>query len=327
VQLQSEDMRERKMEDRYSERRTIGVAGVSIPVTVIEELEEGDRLAAQILVAEDGRVMEFRYGDALVARPEPEDVAKKVDEIDLFNMSRIQLPSALPRSVPAEIAYTMQGLPEAFQVPDPRQRYARGSTGETILTVSARRPAADDPAKDVPRRPPDPKGDENLRATPEIDWDHPALKKLAEKVASEGSSPAPTGSSGTWATAKRLARTVHGRLEKVYGQSRDRASEVLRSGKGDCTEHALLFVALARAAGIPARGVHGLVYANYGDDGPGLYWHAWAEVKVGDEWIAIDPTFDQDVADATHITLGRGTRADAVGLIGSLTVTKVDVKR
>jgi transglutaminase-like putative cysteine protease len=102
---------------------------------------------------------------------------------------------------------------------------------------------------------------------------------------------------------------------------------VLRSGKGDCTEHALLFVALARSAGIPARGVHGLVYANYGDGGPGLYWHAWAEVRVGDEWIAVDPTFDQDVADATHITLGRGAKVDAVGLIGSLTVTRADVKK
>jgi transglutaminase-like putative cysteine protease len=152
-----------------------------------------------------------------------------------------------------------------------------------------------------------------------VDWDHPDLRRLAERAAGKAT--------GTWAASRRIAREVHGRLERVYGESRDRASEVLRAGKGDCTEHALLFVALARAAGIPARGVHGLVYANYGEGGPGLYWHAWAEVKVGDEWIQVDPTFDQDVADATHITLGRGTRVDAVGLLGSLSVAKVEARK
>jgi transglutaminase-like putative cysteine protease len=324
VQLQAEDLRERKMRDRFAERKTLGSAGVTFSVAVVDELEEGDRLAARVLVADDGRVVEFRYGDALVAKPEPEEIARKLDEIDLFNMSRIPLPAALPRGVPAEIAYSVRGLPEAFQVDDPRQRFSKGTDGETIVTVAARRPSADDFAKDVQRKVPDAKGNEDLRATPEIDWDHPAVRKLSEKIAAEGTSRA---SSGTWATARRISRTVHDRLEKVYGQSRDRASEVLRSGKGDCTEHALLFVALARAAGIPARGVHGLVYANYGDGGPGLYWHAWAEVRVGDEWIAIDPTFDQDVADATHIALGRGTKVDAVGLIGSLSVTRADVRK
>jgi transglutaminase-like putative cysteine protease len=324
AQLQAEDLRERKMKDRFTERKTLGGAGVTFPVDVIDEFEEGDRLAAKVLVGGDGRIVEFRYGDALVAKPEPEDIAKRIDEIDLFNMSRIPLPAALPRRVPAEITYFVRGLPEAFYAEDQRQRYARGAEGETILTVMARRPAADDPARDLPRKVPDAKGGEDLRATPEIDWDHPAVRKVSETVAAQGSTPA---SSGTWATARRLSRAVHDRLEKVYGQSRDRASEVLRSGKGDCTEHALLFVALARASGIPARGVHGLVYANYGDGGPGLYWHAWAEVRVGDDWIAIDPTFDQDVADATHIALGRGTRVDAVGLIGALTVTKAEVKQ
>jgi len=83
---------------------------------------------------------------------------------------------------------------------------------------------------------------------------------------------------------------------------------------------------MARAAGIPARGVHGLVFAEYGVRVPALYWHAWAEVKVGDGWIAVDPTFDQPVADATHITLGRGTQVDSVGLLGALAVVEARPK-
>jgi transglutaminase-like putative cysteine protease len=73
--------------------------------------------------------------------------------------------------------------------------------------------------------------------------------------------------------------------------------------------------------------VKGLVYANYGQGGPGLYWHAWAEVKVGNDWIAVDPTFGQDVADATHVTLGRGSSQDAIALVGSLRVTRAEAHR
>ncbi len=84
---------------------------------------------------------------------------------------------------------------------------------------------------------------------------------------------------------------------------------------------------LARAAGIPARPVHGLVFAAYGDAVPALYWHAWAEVRVAGSWIPLDPTFGQPVADATHIALGGGTRVDTVGLLGALKVVAVDVGR
>jgi transglutaminase-like putative cysteine protease len=85
-------------------------------------------------------------------------------------------------------------------------------------------------------------------------------------------------------------------------------------------------VALARAVGIPARQVYGLVYARYADGADALYWHAWAEVRSAGEWIAIDPIFGQPVADATHVALGRGAQEDAVGLLGALEVKGVEVK-
>ncbi|HYG66247.1 MAG TPA: transglutaminase-like domain-containing protein, partial [Anaeromyxobacteraceae bacterium] len=159
---------------------------------------------------------------------------------------------------------------------------------------------------------------EELAATPQIDADHPAIAKLAREVA--GDVP------GAYAASVKLADHVFRRLQKAYGASADRASEVLAQGKGDCTEHAILFVALARSLGIPARTVHGLVYARYDDGVPALYWHAWAEVQSANEWIAIDPTFGQPVADATHVALGTGTQVDTVGLLGALTVVSADVR-
>ena len=101
---------------------------------------------------------------------------------------------------------------------------------------------------------------------------------------------------------------------------------MLTAGRGDCTEHTVLMVALARALGIPARPVHGLVYARYEDGQDALYWHAWVEVRSAGEWIAMDPTFGQPVADATHVALGVGTQVDTVGLLGALKVLAVEVK-
>ena len=111
----------------------------------------------------------------------------------------------------------------------------------------------------------------------------------------------------------------------MLGASHDRASDVLRAGTGDCTEHAVLAVAMLRALGVPAHEVYGLVYARMGGT-DGLYWHAWVEVRSAGEWIAIDPTFGQAVADATHLAFSGSERSDVVGLIAGLVVTDVVVR-
>jgi HEAT repeat protein/transglutaminase-like putative cysteine protease len=68
--------------------------------------------------------------------------------------------------------------------------------------------------------------------------------------------------------------------EAVYGS----AKETLRSRTGDCTEYSLLFAALARATGIPARVCVGLCY-----DGCGAFgWHQWNEVHIDGKWLPVD---------------------------------------
>ena len=82
-----------------------------------------------------------------------------------------------------------------------------------------------------------------------------------------------------------LARYVFSHLDKQspnLGQAG--AVQILRECRGDCSEHALLFVTLCRAAGIPARMCSGYVCI-------GSLWggHAWAEIWTG-QWIGADPT-------------------------------------
>jgi transglutaminase-like putative cysteine protease len=317
-QLDLEKLRVRDLEQRFVARERGAGAGVEAEVSVVSETEVGDRLATEYRVADDGRVVEIKIGGAIVCRPESAEMAQKLEAIDLFAMARVPLPGPLPRVVPATVVFRVSGLPPSFQVNDARQTFAPGPGGTTLLTVRARLPAAVDPAKDTPRSTPssDP---ELVAATPNVDSDNPAVARLAQEVA--GDVP------GRYAAALRLSEHVNRRLQVTYGASQDRASDVLATGKGDCTEHSVLFVALARALGIPARQVNGLVYSRYSDSKDALYWHQWAEIRSGGEWIAIDPTFGQPVADASHVALGTGTQADTVGLLGALKVESVDVKQ
>jgi transglutaminase-like putative cysteine protease len=318
-QLDLEKLRVREVRDEFLRRDTIAGAGVAEEISVVSESEAGDRIAAEYRVADDGRVVEIRLGDAVVARPEPEEIARRLDKIDLFALARVALPRPLPRDVPKTIVYRLAGLPPAFQKGDARQRFERGPGGTTVLAVSARRPAAADPGKDTPLvRARAGAAAEDLAATPQVNWEAPGIAPLARQVVGDAK--------GAYEAARRLSAHVHDRLEKAYGASHDRASEVLEAGKGDCTEHTVLLVALARALGIPARSVHGLVYAQYADGQPALYWHAWPEIRSAGEWIPLDPTFGQPVADATHVALGSGTQVDTVGLLGTLKVLGVEVR-
>jgi hypothetical protein len=128
--------------------------------------------------------------------------------------------------------------------------------------------------------------------------------------------------------AERLTRFVNGLLEKKPTVSIPSAREVLRTRVGDCNEHTALFVAMARAVGIPARIAVGLVFVR-----GAFYYHAWPEVYIEERggrglWLPVDPTLNQFPADATHLRLARGgldKQTAILPLIGRLKMTVLDV--
>jgi len=164
--------------------------------------------------------------------------------------------------------------------------------------------------------------DRYLKPEAFIESDAPEIR--AEAVRMVGSV------TGTRARAERLTREVNALVEKKPTVSLPSALEVLRTKVGDCNEHTVLFVALARSLGIPARINVGLVYVR-----GAFYYHAWPEVYVdegGDRglWLPVDPTFNQFPADATHLRLARGgldQQTAILPLIGrvKMTVLQVDV--
>lgn len=115
-----------------------------------------------------------------------------------------------------------------------------------------------------------------------------------------------------WTAAKSINEFVHGHIQnKSLAHAFSTASEAFAAREGDCTEHAVLFSALAKIVGLPTKLVTGLVYVG-GPEGVFGY-HQWVEVWLGDRWVAMDPTFGQNVADPTHIKFTEGL-SDAEGL-------------
>lgn len=84
------------------------------------------------------------------------------------------------------------------------------------------------------------------------------------------------------------------------------AAEALRTGKGDCTEFAVILAALARAQGIPARVVVGMAYsARFTGNRNSFNPHAWVQVYDGSRWRSYDASLEG--FDSAHVALAVGT--------------------
>jgi len=87
------------------------------------------------------------------------------------------------------------------------------------------------------------------------------------------------------------------------------AAEIIRNRRGTCVGYATLLATLARAAGIPSRIVMGYVYAL------GMFGgHAWAEVRLGEEWVPLDAAVvNEGVADAARVAVVASSLAEGIG--------------
>lgn len=85
---------------------------------------------------------------------------------------------------------------------------------------------------------------------------------------------------------------------------RTTAEEALALGRGVCQDHAQVFVAGCRAAGIPARYVSGYYYPGPDQDAES---HAWADAWIeGLGWVSYDVTHQRYASDALcRLAVGR----------------------
>ena len=146
---------------------------------------------------------------------------------------------------------------------------------------------------------PDPAEASYLAPSPLVPFQDPAFDGLLRRLALPPGLP-------RWELARRVTSFVFEWItDKDFTVGFASALEVCHTPRGDCTEHAVLAVALLRRLGVPARGVTGWVGL---DETLGL--HFWVEVRLGDRWVPVDPTFDQAPASALRIKVADTDLAD-----------------
>jgi hypothetical protein len=274
---------------------------------VVRLREEHRGLGARVWIDGDGRVLREEGGMGLELRAEPPELAQSGVEgtapLDLALAAEVPLEGAIARPRERTILTLRVRGDAAARIPDdpPRQRMRDG----VLRIVREEIPVAPAPDAPLPAR--------WIAPSPFIESDDPTLVSRARAIAGDAGDPV--------TRARRLLAWVHGHITPVPAMTVPSALEVLRTRRGDCNEHAVLLAALARAAGIPARVVAGLVHT-----GAGFAWHAWNELWLG-SWASADAVFDQLPTDATHVKLVEGgpeRHLELAELVGRLAFTVVE---
>ncbi|MGD9155012.1 MAG: transglutaminase-like domain-containing protein [Bacillota bacterium] len=145
----------------------------------------------------------------------------------------------------------------------------------------------------------------------------PAVQKLSRQILN--------GETDGWRATQKLTKWVFEYIKPAMIPETLTTKQILEGKTGKCVEYAVLFAALARAAGLPTRVVLG---ERYQDN----VWigHLWNEVWLG-EWVAIDASHNQVAPDALLLKFIAsdtilGAQKVRVGLIGELEIEILDVR-
>jgi hypothetical protein len=296
----------------FKERKFAVWGGVRVPVFVVHAVVQGARFDAELLA--DGTPFTAVVGGLMTLKMEKEALAKKLDAapVDLMAASSIFIDRDLGAARQVDrLVLRVSGL-EGFDLPQShRQRLRKGPEGLELEMARDHRVGKALPLRKKER-------EKHLKATARIQSEHEAIRVLARRIVGAERDPVKV--------ARLLMRWVYRYVRKSYSDNADNALAVLDNRAGDCTEHTLLFVALARAVGLPAREVGGLAYVR--GDKPMFGWHAWAEVHDGQQWVSVDPTWGQVYVDATHIKFSEGNDDLAwANVAGKLTMKVLKVEK
>lgn len=121
--------------------------------------------------------------------------------------------------------------------------------------------------------------DSYLKSEAFIEVADPAILRVANKLVREASDL--PKSTFQW--------VVNNIQDAGYIAQNKGAKYAIEEKRGDCTEYMYAFIALARANGIPARGVAGFVIEKDAAMVASSDYHNWAEFHNGEKWVLVDP--------------------------------------
>jgi protein-glutamine gamma-glutamyltransferase len=236
-----------------------------------------------------GRVLSSKVGSTFDLQLESEAEAKNTNygkDLFIFGMAKVDRMLGDRKNV-SELIVDVEGPSDlrAF-IDGPRQKVQ--SIAKTIQRVEVGKRFGKS-AKATPEE-----IEENTSESSTHHIRDPKVKELARQAVGDARTDAEK--------VRNLVSFVHRYIKPVYEGSQPNVFDLMERHRGDCKAYALLFTNLARASGLPAREVMGLLYV--GDHDRAFGGHAWNEVVLDGVWVPIDATFDETEIDATHLCFG-----------------------
>lgn len=276
----------------YNERHCLLTPAVNEAIAEVEVEDLKDRFRSQYSLSKDGQVaLMVVAGTTRLVLESPEKAKAPAAAPDIIADSLLPSNRALgPRGkLPQELTFTLTG-PGLREIPNTRYQKVTSNPTGTEITIQTG-PKMQPP---VPATPEETKA--NLKGSALLPIDDSRVKRLARQAVGEAT--------GEVAKVRALLKFV---CDFIIDDARVKSPTLiglLKQPKGDCTAHAMLFTALARASGIPCREASGYIYL--GDEQQAFGGHAWNEVVIDGRWYPVDPTWNEFVINATHIQLSTG---------------------
>jgi len=299
------------------ETRLEGTAEL-LRIESVMRLDNGQTLPAVLWCDRKGEILKTRLEAMAMEtlRTTKSQALKKADvgSLDFVKDLLIKIDRPLPGGHDTKkVRYRLHlgnGDPAEVFVSGPSQRLKPIDPHTTELTVYAIRPGTSDGNTDAPDDQPT---DDDLRSNNMIQSGDRRIVAMARKAAGDRQDP--------WQVAQLLERYVFDFIKEIdFSQAFATAAEVAENPTGDCTEHAVLLAALARARGIPARVAVGLVYMPQNQS---FGYHMWTEVHIQRRWIPIDATLAKGGIGAAHLKLAHSNLKGSSAYSSFLPVIRV----
>lgn len=285
------------------------VEGVNQLVYELQAASQRDGDLGVMRVDGDGNLLSAALGGFAEIRREPRGVAVRIAygrDLFVFGMAKLDRPLGMDPGEVARLVLEGRGEGAPSLPPGPRQDVVVGE-GKVILRLGE---------GELPRASEEEIA-ENLKDSARYPAHHEKVQALAREAAGDAASDVEK--------TEKLVAFTDAFIADSYNADALSFFEIVAARKGDCTEHAHVFTVLARACGIPAREVSGLVYM--GDRHKAFGGHAWAEVVLDGRWTPVDPTWGQTNVDATHIRLDLEGQTRSLQTLGRIEFLLVSVER
>ncbi|MCP4580018.1 MAG: transglutaminase domain-containing protein [candidate division Zixibacteria bacterium] len=279
------------------ERRQMIINGVETDVFTVRDSTASLMMGANIILDEFGNHMRLEIPSmGIIMKSEPKEMAQKIEPgFDLLTDNLIIVPNGPEH--PGQITkgtylisgYQIDRLPESEWVDI--NEITRDSA-EITITLPVNKVYNQIIGVNTGEL------GEYLKSESLIQSNNQEIIDLAESIIGD--------ETNAYKATQLINSWVYSNIKKEFSPDISNAFQTYKSGRGDCGEHSALATALLRAVGIPSRIAAGVVYW---PDGGGFSFHAWVEAYVG-EWIQIEPTLNEELANATHIMLARGGLKD-----------------